>query len=289
MNLLEFSGVTLPAKVGSCHAGGARCDLFPEDTPEGCHIGKIDGLLREMVIPALILSGKDGIVEYANHAFCGSFTPNKTADAEASDCGLFSLFPEFRQSELPKLLEVSLKERRTVYEPDVFLRSQNAEGEPVGNFYDCQVVFCDLRLNEEPSYVLFLIKRTEDVVKRLYQAVLETVITAISGVGVFRWDVLDNVFRTSSNFNRILGLDKSIGTLSFDDFLRLVLTEDREMVKDAFLKSCDVCGDLVVQFRLQSPLEENFWGLLKGDRKHGGILGHGRYLACAIALSKEKL
>ncbi len=76
------------------------------------------------------------------------------------------------------------------------------------------------------------------------------IIQRIAGMGVWEWDVINNIDKLSKEVCTILGLDPHDKDLSYNSFLNIVHPDDRERVNNSLLNSISEKTDHHITFRL---------------------------------------
>ena len=83
-------------------------------------------------------------------------------------------------------------------------------------------------------------------------------------MGIWRWDIRDDVHSRDENLNRMLGLSADHPAMSLRDFIHVVHPEDRLAVADAFKRSQQGRA-LDIEFRIVHPDGEVRWLRDQGD------------------------
>ena len=148
-----------------------------------------------------------------------------------------------------------------------------------GNFEKSVSISADGEVGYLASTLNTMAKTLRDVYKGLEEKVAErtyeleksknrlAVATEAAHIGVWEWDVIGNVVSWDEQMFLLYGINKDIFSLQFQSWIRLIHSEDKSAIEDAFQQALMGKKKFDVQFRIVCPNGE-----LKHIQAHAIVL-----------------
>lgn len=255
------------------------------DTHGGIPFGRLFDATPTLIA---VFEGRDHVYSYTNPAHNNAFGDRPLIGHKLSEA-----VPELGETGFLDHLNAVLEQGTAVEIPAVEVNLQQQNGHGNRFFYRCSLQPWHDPHGTIAGVMCFAFDVTEDVEARLRAEASEEhlsfALELSNAVGVFEWDMKNDVFSVDQRFLRGFGLDPSRVTeaLSLHDFLTNIHDDDRARVVDAINQAVTSGDDYQERYRVRSPSGDYRHVLAKGRCSHDQMGKPDHFAGVVVDITKQ--